>query len=353
MNNIDQTPLIFVLFDSILNSVFSSQILQPLLKKHTENPHRSIHIVSFERNPRALQRLVPTTPAEVTLHIFRRFPFLGIRSLSYNIYALKRFLSSFPAYQLVARGAHAGYISMHARDRSRCAHFTIQARGLLAQELEYANKRELHGIKKAIRSWQSKQLNALETQLYNEYSTANDEHGDTLEAVSPALKEYLITHYQVDPAYITIAHDDIPEPIPLSQRTHWRQTIRSKLGISAHTRVYCYNGSVKPWQMPDLVINFFKQEQEKHQNSFLLLITQDKAAFQQLLKKYAIDTSRYYLCTIAHQEVYQYLSASDFGLIFRDPHPINWVSRPTKALEYHAAGLTIVHNNTVAFLSVI
>jgi hypothetical protein len=49
--------------------------------------------------------------------------------------------------------------------------------------------------------------------------------------------------------------------------------------------------------------------------------------------------------------IYHYLAAADIGIIFRKPHIINWISRPTKILEYQAVGLKIIHNNTVAMLA--
>ncbi len=83
----------------------------------------------------------------------------------------------------------------------------------------------------------------------------------------------------------------------------------------------------------------------------MLILTQNKKKFQDLLKKYDLDPSRYYVQTVPHEEVLRYLAACDSGILFREPHIINWVSRPTKVLEYQAAGLEIVHNNTVEMLT--
>jgi len=49
--------------------------------------------------------------------------------------------------------------------------------------------------------------------------------------------------------------------------------------------------------------------------------------------------------------LYVYLAAADYGLLFRHKDIINWVSRPTKMLEYQAVGLKIIHNNTIEWLS--
>ena len=59
----------------------------------------------------------------------------------------------------------------------------------------------------------------------------------------------------------------------------------------------------------------------------------------------------YHITTISHADIYRYLAAADAGIVLRESHPINWVSRPTKILEYQAAGLAIVHNNTIGYIT--
>ncbi len=44
------TPLIFVLYDGVENSVFEGQVLQPLLERKKSEPHRMIYLVSYEIN---------------------------------------------------------------------------------------------------------------------------------------------------------------------------------------------------------------------------------------------------------------------------------------------------------------
>jgi len=98
------------------------------------------------------------------------------------------------------------------------------------------------------------------------------------------------------------------------------------------------------------VVQFFKKKQTKDKNSFLLILTQDKKQFKKILQKSEIDQHAYKLLTVNHNNIYQYLAACDYGLIFREKNIINWVSRPTKILEYQSVGLKIIHNNTIGFL---
>ena len=83
--------------------------------------------------------------------------------------------------------------------------------------------------------------------------------------------------------------------------------------------------------------------------SFLLILSQDKETFKVLLKD--VSQNNYKIISVPHVEVKKYLAACNYGLLFREKHIVNWVSRPTKALEYQAAKLEIIHNKTVNYIS--
>ncbi len=63
-----------------------------------------------------------------------------------------------------------------------------------------------------------------------------------------------------------------------------------------------------------------------------------------------VPENSYKIMSVVHEKVFEYLCAADIGIIFRESSVINWVSRPVKAMEYEAAGLSIAHNNTVAWI---
>ncbi len=130
----------------------------------------------------------------------------------------------------------------------------------------------------------------------------------------------------------------------------WRIQARSELSISDQKTVYCYNGSAKSWQCPEDTVDFFIIEYKKNNNAFLLILTQDIEIFENILTRKNLPKNSYIIKKVTHKEIYKYLSAADYGLIFRENNILNWVSRPTKALEYEAVGIKIIHNNTVDFL---
>ena len=329
--------LIVITYDGIGNSVFQSQVIVPLLARKKKEPRLHIHMVSFEKDPRI------TLPhiQGITFHIFKRFPFIHRLSLYPNIMQLRFFLQSFPCYEMLARGPFAGFIAYHASNK-QCTNITIQARGLVAEEYHFAL-----GSKKMslVERFRYRQFFQLEKMIYR----LNQPH-ITLQAVSPALKEYMIKEFAANREKITIAQDDIPQSITPEQKKLCRQSIRSELNIPHDAVVYCYSGSYKPWQCPHETIAYFKQIAQQNPHAFLLILTPDVTPFVAQVSTAMLPDASYCIRSVAPAELFPYLAAADFGLLLREKHIINYVSRPTKALEYQAAGLTVMHNDTVAYL---
>jgi hypothetical protein len=328
---------IAVIYDSINNSVFQSQVITPLLLRKKADPSLEIHLISFETE---VQMSVPKV-AGITFHIFKRYPFISRFTLLPAILQLHFYLRKFTSYEILARGPFAGYIAHHAAN-SRCSFITIQARGLVAEEYRYTR-----GTKK---------LNFFEKYRYRQFLTlekiiyAMQKPHIHFEAVSPALKEYMINMFAPDPKNISIAHKDLPVALTLKQKETFRTAIRMQLNIDTHRVVYCYSGSYKPWQCPEEMITYFKQMYALNKNCFLLILTQDLELFKSTLLKHTLPADAYHISTVHPEKLFRYLAAADVGLLFRENHIINTVSRPTKALEYQAACLTILHNDTVPYI---
>ena len=359
---------IFVIYDGMNNSVFQSQVLAPF-KKEAEQSNDKFLIISFEnlqkdlpfkwfdtifnkvKNHSPRTAVHPEYPTfredvskddrnyEIKIIQFTRLPFLGKFSLFLSQIKLRKFLKKIDTdYSLKARGPLAGWIALKAQT-NKCKNIIIQARGILVEEYEMAHPKAKNILVNTFNSWRKKQLRLIEKYVY---STSK------IEAVSTALIEYLNKNYGTDKNLTTLAKDDIPEKISAAQKTSWSNEIRKELNIPVDSYVYCYNGSAKAWQCPKETVNFFKEKLKENNNIFLLILSQDKNVFEKLLID--VDKTKYKILNVNNSEIMKYLSASNAGLIFRDKHIVNWVSRPTKALEYKAAHLDIIHNNTIDFM---
>ncbi len=338
--------LVFVIYDSILNSVFDGQVLIPLTKMLKNQKYAHIYVVSFETHTldkKYLQHLNLLYP-NLSVIIIKRWKFITPLFLHNQIRKLRNFLKSLSDYEIIARGPLAGFLVNKSLDRPTTTPITIQARGLLEQEYHYTHRTSSFFLS-LFHAWRARQYKKIEQFVYK-----NTEHKYyTIEVVSIALQNYLIKTFGTSKTHIVQAQHDIPAPIPKEKIIYWRTKVRNDLNINEHARVYCFSGAAKSWQKPGLIIDYFVEHQKQNINSFLLVLTPDKKLFEKLLQK-RVTPNAYRVLNIPHQRMYEHLAAADTGLVFRESGIASWVARPVKAMEYEAVGLQIVHNNTVDWL---
>lgn len=363
-----QKHLYVIVYDGISNSVFESQVINPLLLKLQQTPQLHATLVCFEKKQPNIKVLSGKIPVHPNLHLIicRRFPFWGISSLKPAIWQLIKHLRNATCHQIIARGPLAGYVALETLaqlakknpDRLRTTtdnplpSITIQARGLCAEEYRYATEKTKGSwLKKMYQKYMYNQLKKVEWIAYRNKRASDYPRHVLIESVSNALSSYLIHHFRADASKISLATQDIPTIIAPSQIHEWKEKARKKLDIPNHAIVYCYSGSYKAWQCAQQTIAAFALEYQKNSHAMLLILTQDKKLFESELTRLNIPEHAYRILTVQPSDIYFYLSAGDYGMLLREPDVINWVSRPTKMLEYQSIGLQIIHNNTIAWLA--
>ena len=343
---------VFIVYDSIHHSIFEGQVLAPLLKKLNAGLYANIHIISFEEELSltvlAAHKKFSIIDPRITITLFKRPRFIAQSFLWQQSLQLKKILKKISGhYELSARGPLAGIIAKQAATKF-CAILTVQARGLLAEEHAYTHKNS-YGIYTLVHALRTKQLSYLEKNAYA--PSTHNAFSFAIEAVSPALKDYLINTYSIPPDIFTFPLFDTPAPVSFEEKLFHRSALRTTLAIDKDAPVYVYNGSLKAWQCPHETIALFKKALAQNSKSFFLALTQDQELMHQLLEQAKIPVYSYRVLHVPQSEVMNYLCTADYGMLFREAHPLNWVSRPTKLLEYKAAGLHILHNNTIASLA--
>ncbi|MFA6263260.1 MAG: hypothetical protein WCW33_01965 [Candidatus Babeliales bacterium] len=360
MLNPQSQHLMFIVYDGIENSVFQSQVLNPLLQQLAQDVSLEITLVSFEVIQIPPEKVMRLVPAHDRLHLvmLRRTRFVGRISLWFGVIQLYTLMNKLPCHHMVTRGPLAGWIAMHTlrtlklkrlkkENPAPIPTLKIQARGLCAEEFRYVHTKNRSSFFYGIAYYLIYRLLwFVEREVFGG-GIINDV---SIEVISPGLKEYMVKNFGTDPQKIVLATRDIPQPVMPALVTQWRAQVRRHLNINADAYVYCYSGSYKPWQCADETIQFFVQQQMLNPQAFLLILSQDKETFIRALGRYGVPSSHYRVASISPRYLLEYLSAADAGLLLREPDVINWVSRPTKALEYQAVGLKIIHNNTVAWL---
>lgn len=342
--------IFFVIYDGIANSVFHSQVLSTILKILDMDKDSSVTLISFEKDKisqRSINNIVAGN-SRIKMIIKKRLPFIGKFSLRGNSSYLQKMISKVGPSKIFARGPFAAWIVMSAT-KSFCKdssmEIILQARGLAAEEFLYViEKSKEKSIKSRIKNFLYNKYKLIEKMVY---SSSNKNL--RIESVSFALKEYIVKEFKADSSKIFISDIDRLSFVEKEKISYWRSMIRKKLNISDEKYVYCYSGSARPWQHVDYMIDFALLE-SKDEKNFFLFISQDKDIFLEKLSIAGVPRDRYVVLSVAPDQIYMYLSCADAGLLFREACSVNWVSRPTKMLEYQSVGLKVIHNNTIECL---
>lgn len=350
--------LLIVIYDGVENSVFESLVLRPAIKYLKENLYARVDLVSFEVNySSALEKVNSLSlPDGLSIFLHRRLPIITRVSLFLHAPVLARILWSNWYDNIIVRGPIAAYVlnlAIHwfvrILSKSWSVPVIIQARGLAAEEARFTFN-EKHAdtwLLKQVFKFRVNILKAIEQVVYQQKSW---DVPMKITAVSEALKDYLVQTFDAHENTIGIEFFDIVPALEKGLVFAWREELRDFLKIPSDAVVYGYSGSCKQWQCARETVDFLLQKITEDNNVYGLILSTDALAFQRLVEKRDVDTSRLLIRFVEPSDLIKWLSVFDFGLLLRYQDVVNWVSRPTKALEYMAVGVPIIHNKTVKWL---
>jgi hypothetical protein len=343
--------LLVVLYDSVTNSVFESQVVAPIIKMQNTGRVGQITLVTFEADKKRAQHVLSRLGLmeQATVIILKRLPLVGFGSLILSTVQLCWAIRG-KLFDLVrARGPFAGFLIrglLKLGHKSLAgAEIVLQARGLCAEEYRFVcEQKKQSWLRRLVDAWRCRLFTRIEKWAYAAHNTI------TIEAVSKPLIDFLCARYKTNVVCCTVAQYDLLEAWPEEKVDVQRSLMRLKLGIKTDARVYCYSGSCKPWQCAPETIAWFAQEAKHEPQAFLVVFSQDVADFQALANQYHLPKDRFLIQAVLPAQLLDYLCVADVGILLRKSDVVNWVSRPTKLLEYQALGLEVMHNGTIGML---
>jgi hypothetical protein len=119
-----------------------------------------------------------------------------------------------------------------------------------------------------------------------------------------------------------------------------RDRQRAELEISADETVYIYSGSLAAYQCFEETVDLFRRMVADGGKVRLIVLAPEVEAARQITKDF--PENRVICKSAAHNEVNAFLNAADFGMLLREPTPVNHVAFPTKFAEYSLTGLQVV-----------
>lgn len=128
------------------------------------------------------------------------------------------------------------------------------------------------------------------------------------------------------------------------------EALRKKLNIPNESVVIVFSGGNADWQSFELIDTFFHQQLSVNPNSFVLILSKTDISNWKSMKSFP---NRIKQAFVAPDEVFQWLSLCDYGLLLREESITNQVASPTKCAEYLAAGLPVIISKNIGDYSAV
>ncbi|MCW5959742.1 MAG: glycosyltransferase [Pyrinomonadaceae bacterium] len=145
---------------------------------------------------------------------------------------------------------------------------------------------------------------------------------------------------EVIPCCVDLNRFEIPNNIS-------RQEIRQKYNLYDRN-VIAYVGSLGTWYLADEMADLMQTAREGDDSTFALILTQSspKIMFDKLIERGFSDRD-FLIKNVSHEEIPNFLTATDIAVSFIKPCFSKLSSSPTKIAEYLASGVPIITNRGV------
>ena len=176
------------------------------------------------------------------------------------------------------------------------------------------------------------------------------ESADWLVFVSEAMRSHFEREYRRSFANSTIIPCAV-KPAPVADSAQ-REALRKQHGLQGRF-VFCYLGSLQPYQLPEEMCLLFRNAMTYEPDAFFFAITHASAELSRIARSVGIPPDRFRVVSARHSDTNLLVQLADVGLLLRDDSLVNRVSSPTKFGEYCMAGVPTITTSHVGDISTI
>ncbi len=360
--------VLHVIFDSVKNSVFFSEVLRPLVDQALNQPEDKFYLVSFEPNSQDAYKFLASyncvIPGNLTIKIFERLPFWGRWTLRLAANVLHdNLISEINFATCQARGVFAAFIlhkALSIKEKNQITKakhllqkhvhinkpeiFKVYIPGIASEEVLLVDwvkqNRLINFIKKLKGLLQCIIIFQVEKEVFESFLDIR------FLVCSEAMANYLLTAFKMSAPQMEI-NPFVYEPCDFLMKLELRESVRNELKISYDSIMYVFSGGMQPWQNFELSVSEFMRALKRDPESFFLVLTKDVRTALSELYKQGVPSDRFKVLDLRPDQVKRYLMSADYGLLFRDANLVNWTAAPVKAKEYLSAGILTLHNGTI------
>jgi len=286
-----------------------------------------VFVVGAERNEESARRATSSIRQEFTLDAAissnGRFDrgFKGV--MITTLLARWQFASTLREFAPTAVYAQSSIGCLVARGiaRSVGAQLILDVKGDLAAEV---SMRRGTGTRARLAAW----LEAHANRLADRHLTVSYRLADAL-ARAGASRSAVVVPSSVDSRYFGFRPDA-------------RARLRAELGINHGEVLVCYSGGLSRWQLVPSIIELFERLAGRNSAVKFLFLTSNPARLAEMLHGRRQLENRAHIRSCGRDQVCDFLSAADAGILLREQHPVNFVASPIKVGEYLSCRLPVI-----------
>lgn len=121
-----------------------------------------------------------------------------------------------------------------------------------------------------------------------------------------------------------------------------REKRRRELGFGPNEKVLCYSGGLSKWQRIPDILRLFEDLALAYSDMRFLVLSKDLDATARMLEAFPAAKRRAVVHSCGREQVAEYLSAADAGILLRDDNAVNRVASPIKTGEYLSCRLPVI-----------
>lgn len=173
---------------------------------------------------------------------------------------------------------------------------------------------------------------------------------DKVFVVSNVLKDYFISTYNLSEKNFVL-YPCLSDSGKFSFNESIRDEQRKELGIGKSKTTFIYSGGIDEWHIASKMFEFFRHLKKHRPDIIIIILTRNTEGVDKMLERYQEIKPNVWHTSVNNNEVFKYLNAADYGVLFRENTLMNNVASPTKFAEYMLCGLPVIISEGVGDFS--
>lgn len=311
---------VYLTYNDLPSGVYKSQVVD-VVKHLNQKEGERVRLVAFVSIRGFLQhkkKIQSWLPDAVVLPMVP-----GVQRWEKNAFLLRLWLKGKSVTSCIARGVFATLIAQKAK----IPRVTFDGRGAYAAEWEEFDFGAGEAFRQQVEKWEKEAVHKADMRIAVSHKLV-DYWKSRLGYEGKAGEDYVVIPCTLNEAFLDHTLDETK-----------RVQLRKDMNIPDDSCVLVYSGSAAGWQSFASWSRQLETLMQANSRIYALLMTEATDEVKEFLERFPDRSQRVW---VNPNEVAQYLSVADYGILIRDDLVTNRVASPTKFAEYLACGLDVL-----------